>query len=366
MNVVRVRNVHRALPLALELLRVSGVRRESRNGPVWVSPQPVTTLYEEPMERVMFWPQRDANPFLHFFEQLWILGGRDDVASVSYFAKRMSSFSDDGDRLHGAYGRRARVGMPADVGTPFSDKDQLRIISDRLRDNKDERRAVLALWDSASDLGNPSKDVPCNLTCTFQVDGEDRLNLVVFNRSNDVVWGCYGANAVHFAAMLEYVALRSGYSVGTYHQISVNWHGYFNTYGPLMEKFQANYVDRAGEEPTGGLVAAINEPSPYETGLAEYYPLAQEGTDMDEWDRSLAHLLRYNGRAPTSGHYCDPFFEEVAIPMLRAHDAFRERKDESRYSLAIDALDKCRAIDWRVAAQEWIIRRWNKAGEVEV
>ncbi len=80
MNVISVRNVHEALPEALRFLRQTGVPRDSRNGAVLQAPCPVTTVYRRPDERVLFWPERDANPFFHFMESLWMLAGRNDVA----------------------------------------------------------------------------------------------------------------------------------------------------------------------------------------------------------------------------------------------------------------------------------------------
>src|SRR3974390_2807104 len=106
MRVIKVRNVHLALPKGLALLQEYGVVRDSRNGPVTVMEEPVTTTYIRPCERVLFWKERDANPFFHFFESLWMLAGRDDLAFLTKFVKRFEDFSDDGLTLHGAYGYR--------------------------------------------------------------------------------------------------------------------------------------------------------------------------------------------------------------------------------------------------------------------
>jgi thymidylate synthase len=52
------------------------------------------------------------------------------------------------------------------------------------------------------------------------------LDLTVLCRSNDVVWGAYGANAVHFSVLQEYLAGRIGVDVGVMYQFSNNYHGY--------------------------------------------------------------------------------------------------------------------------------------------
>lgn len=366
MNVLRVRNVHRALPLAVEMLRVSGVRRSSRNGDVFQSEHPVSTVYAEPLERVMFWPERDANPFFHFFESLWMLGGCNDVTSVQRFAGQMGAYSDDGETFHAAYGYRWRVGMPSGNAVNHAalnaHMDQLPRIAASLRDNPLDRRQVLQMWNSLSDLNSQSKDLPCNTTATFQTSPSGQLCLVVFNRSNDIIWGCYGANAVQFSTLLEYVARRAELPVGTYTQVSVNWHGYDATFTPLLHKFQTTAMQDVPEEARDGdITSLIEEDCPYATGQARAYPLMSPDTDPDAWDQCLRHLLASKGRAPVAGRWQDDFFVDVAIPILQAHDVYKDTADETRYEQALKRLEKCRASDWRLACSEWITRRWSKA-----
>ena len=62
-------------------LQFSG--RDSRNGRVIVLDEPVLMTYSHPCERVLFNQARDCNPFFHVYEALWMLAGRNDVASVS-------------------------------------------------------------------------------------------------------------------------------------------------------------------------------------------------------------------------------------------------------------------------------------------
>ena len=103
---VYARNVSEALYIGLMLLQDKGEWVESRSGHVIEYPSPVMTVYKRPEERVLFYPSRDANPFFHLFEALWMLAGRDDLKFVSRFNKRMKDFSDDGVTLNGAYGYR--------------------------------------------------------------------------------------------------------------------------------------------------------------------------------------------------------------------------------------------------------------------
>ena len=80
--------------------------QQSRNGPVRVANEPVTITYRQPRHRVLFHPVRDANPFFHLFESIWMLAGRDDVKWLAKFNARMADYSDDGVTLTSAYGLR--------------------------------------------------------------------------------------------------------------------------------------------------------------------------------------------------------------------------------------------------------------------
>lgn len=60
---IRGRNVNDIFPLGLFHLKNSGVERSSRNGPTLEIMSPVAVQYDRPDERVLFSPERDANPF---------------------------------------------------------------------------------------------------------------------------------------------------------------------------------------------------------------------------------------------------------------------------------------------------------------
>ena len=73
--ILRVRNVNDALPQALMMLQSQGKPAVSRGMHTLRVPGPVSTIYDNPTERVLFDATRDANPFFHLIESLWILGG---------------------------------------------------------------------------------------------------------------------------------------------------------------------------------------------------------------------------------------------------------------------------------------------------
>lgn len=338
MKVITVRNVHQALPEGLRTLKLpETVSRESRYGNVLMSPVPVTTHYTHPTERVMFWDSRDANPFFHLMEGLWMIAGRNDVAFVETYAKRMREFSDDGITFHGAYGHRWRG--------HFDGYDQIKAIIKRLKADPNDRRNVLQMWDPSSDLDRDLKDVPCNTSIYFLINHDGKLDMTIANRSNDIIWGAYGANAVHMSMLQEYMATAIGVPVGNYWQVSNNWHAYEKTLFPIWD-----LADRADD-----ILRGIDT-NPYtnDTMLIEPYPLMQ--TPVDTWNRDLNMFLEH----PDAMGIRDPFFRKVARPMEKAHEAFRTLGAPDRYTEALTCLQGVCALDWQMAACEWIERRYNK------
>lgn len=357
MYVINARNVHCALPKALEHLGIVGVRRESRNGPTLVSPEPVATVYERPMERLTFWPQRDVNVAFLLAEALWMLDGRNDLALPQQYVKTFDRYSDDGKTLHGAYGYRWRNQFGS---------DQLVTIVSLLRRNKDDRRAVLQMWNTDDDLGRAGKDVPCNLTATFQRDAGGRLDMVVFCRSNDILWGAYFANAFHFSVLQEYLARWIGCEVGRYTQVSVNWHAYIDRLADV-DGLKTYALDRLYAVP-----ASIPDPYDRQSRLGFVVtpcPMTFHQDEVEAFDESVRCLLTYASTglettlsmAPLAS--TDPFIT-AAVAVLRAHRAYTSESGASRFASAYQALASAPAhADMVKAMRWWLERREQKAME---
>jgi thymidylate synthase len=338
MKVIHARNVNEALLLGLLALKEEGVDRDSRNGPVTLFPGPVTTLYTKPQERVVFYPERDANPFFHFMESLWMLAGRRDVFWVSQFAANITNYTDDGVNFHGAYGYRWRNHFletnPGDQQYGPGVIDQLGTIANLLRNNPDDRRVVLQMWDTQADLGLEGKDFPCNLMATFRINPYGKLDMTVFNRSNDMIWGAYGANAVHFSVLQEVMAAWIGVPIGHYWQVSTNFHGYHAT----LEKHKELLRLSAGFDD-------------YTLGYVEPSPIVN--TAIDIWFQDLQMFM---DEGPVMG-FQDPFFKKTASPMWNAWFAWKDKDNPNRVEKAIGLAKTIQASDWRKACVEWLERR---------
>ena len=346
MHVIRARNAHEMLPEALYQLQRNFSLEKSRNGDVMKFTEPVTLVYQEPVERVLFWPERDANPFFHLMECLWMMAGRNDVEFPAYFAKQIAQYSDDGHTLNGAYGNRWRHHFKRqDNNGELADIDQIFTIVQALKDNPDCRRQVLAMWDARKDLGLQSKDLPCNTHAYFSIN-KGALDMMICNRSNDLVWGAIGANAVHFSFLQEWMAGAIRCPVGKYLQMSNNMHLYVDQHAELLKAMEIHAPDG---------VSSSRPISPYrEEGGVWHFPIIS--VEPEIW---MQDLQMYLDEGIVMG-LREPFFRKVINPMMMAYKAWKEGEGVDRYDAALEILGQCKAMDWQLAATEWIQRRKDK------
>lgn len=341
MKVITVRNVSQAFDHGWEYLHTKGIYEKSRNGKVLVTPEPVTTVYTNPRERVLFHPARDANPFLHLFESLWMLAGRDDVAFLNLFTKNFQQFSDDGYTLNGSYGLRWSLGRYS------QGNDQVKEVIDILSKDANSRRAVITMWERQDLFTQHSKDIPCNLSIAFRVvDPGNRsasLDMTVFNRSNDMIWGAYGANAVHMSFLQELIAGALGVQVGVYRQVSNNFHIY--TELPIYEKVSEGYTKWGSFQRNDGYTSGFVETSPMIVGGL--------GGELYQFWNDLNMLFDYfdmTRKLPPSTQvsWSTEFFKEVVGPMI----------DMRFYPESASLPDSAPFFnDWCEAGRQWVLRR---------
>ena len=349
---ITVDNVDDALTQGLMHLHSAGIKNTSRNGDVMVSPSLFATCYIKPQHRVLMNPKRDANPFLHLFEALWVLGGREDVGFLTMFSKRFTEFSDNGITFHAPYGHRLRKKFGF---------DQINLACKHLKANPDSRRVVLQIWDANLDLDAKSKDLPCNdlVMCTMN-PARTGLDITVCCRSNDAVWGAYGTNAVQFSMLQEYMAGKIGVPVGVYTQLSNNFHVYeWNEY---WQWFKQN----------GGYQDAYH----YESKLVVPTPLYERiddteitGFDID-MNRMFAIYDRHRAEMDNTTrflHFADDavatlfttkFFGCVVRPMLAALAAHKRGQPMQRDAVFMLLRgDLPQNLDWFEAARIWFHNR---------
>jgi thymidylate synthase len=130
----------------------------------------VTLILEEPLSNVLVDLTRKPSYRFMVAEWLWILAGRDDVASIGQYNKHIIPFSDDGIKFAGAYG-------PPLVS-------QWRVLDKMIKD-PDTRQAIIQIFPQEVPF---SKDVPCTLSFQFFIRN-DSLEMKVNMRSSDVWLG---------------------------------------------------------------------------------------------------------------------------------------------------------------------------------
>jgi hypothetical protein len=289
----------------------------------------VVTQYDHPWERVLWDAQRDCNPFFHLFESLWMLAGRNDVAYLMTFNQKMADFSDDGVIFNGAYGHRWR--------THFG-FDQLEECITILKREPTTRRCIMTMWDAA-DLTKKSKDLPCNLAAKFEMRN-GCLNLTIFNRSNDVILGAYGANSVHMSFLLEYVACCVGLPMGKYWQISGNYHVYEDTW---LSKVRTDL----------GVDPDLYQAEVHGERPISIHPL---GRMMDSSERLGTEIKRFC--AQSGGYGDNTFLTTICDPLLGAWGDWKD-KNRARALMRVQQIDD-QTNDWVNACRMWMERRVMK------
>ena len=323
MHVIRAQNVNEAFHEGLWVMDIMGVEEPSRNGAVKVLPTPMTTIYERPWEKVLFHKARRANPFFHLLEAMWMLAGRSDVAFVAKYNARMREFADEGI-LRGAYGYRWRNHWADQGGEPL---DQILMVIAMLRRDPTTRRAVINMWCPYEDLDSENRDIPCNTQIYFRCV-EGRLDMTLTCRSNDIVWGAYGANAVHFGFLHELVAQGIGVEQGRMYQISNNWHMY-ERHWHLMSKKEYDGC-------------------PYVLHDHPYVPLVGKGETVEDIYTDAKVLT--SGELGYEAAFSTHFFKHVVKPMAEAWAEHRKDNDE----MALRILNDTYPCDWADAGILWI------------
>jgi thymidylate synthase len=339
------------------------VSSPSRVGDVLQIQEPVIVTYEKPLERVLFNPARDVNPFLNLYETLWMLAGRNDIAPLEYYSKNYGQFVDDGDGMqNAAYGYRWRHALHKEMGDPCSKcgesvpchcdapycVDQLKVIIDHLRKIPTSRRVVLQMWNVEDDLLKieTTKDVACNLCALFSLRQASRkeieeeahngyyLDMTVYNRSNDLTLGLLGANVVHFSFLQEYMANCLGVQVGVYNQVSNNLHCYTSRWEP--DKWLAEGV--------------CDE---YRNQQWNHVPLVKDQQTFDSECRNFV-AMNFCGGVIHDNRWEEPFLRTVAQPMM---NAFHYHKHRKYWEALNHGVANIADGAWQLCAYRWIEKR---------
>jgi len=354
------RNVNHAFKSLVERVysgTISTFETSSRYGDIIQVAEPVLITYTKPMERVLFSTTRDCNPFFHLYEALWMLAGKNTVKELVHYNPRMAEFSDDGQILSGAYGYRWRRMFGV---------DQLDSVISELSKTPNSRRVVLNMWnpcdytdalgpitmpehsDSVLSMQN-GKDIPCNTHAYFQIS-RGSLNMTVCNRSNDMIWGMFGANVFHFSILQEYIASCLNIPIGVYNQFTNNLHVYKERWNP---EYLLRTLNSRTQEMSPHIQSTVLRNYDYDyvmaTPLKDLTHNLGPGEFKDYFEHDLEESMKplvfldYIDKASGLGNlkeieanYKLPFFKNVVVPVLMAFEYHKKRD----YQQAFDILDR--------------------------
>lgn len=182
-------------------------------------------------------------------ELLWYLSGEHHVREFSKTSKIWDAWKDKDGNLETAYGRfwrRFPFPDPADrlSGEAWPDYDamqkyvkeeerpggryaltfdQIAYILDCLIHNPTSRRMVLSAWHPAN--ASASRLPPCHFAVVFSVDGDDKLNCHLTQRSGDIGLGV-PFNIASYSALTYILAKASGRKPGYFSHTIVDAHIY--------------------------------------------------------------------------------------------------------------------------------------------
>lgn len=207
-----------------------------------------TFVLSNPCDRVVKHSSRRLNVPFAVANAIWTLAGSDSLAFIAPYNPRGEQFSDDGQTLHGAHGKRL-----FDSGGV----DQVRAALHRLRADPQSRRAVAVIM-QGSDSVSSSRDIPCVISLQF-IRRAGELHCMVNMRSQSAAM-VLPYDVFAFSFLQECLAVELGVRVGRYYHNSGSFHYYLDE-EPLVRRLLSEPASQGAT--SLGAPAMPPEPSPF-------------------------------------------------------------------------------------------------------
>jgi thymidylate synthase len=339
-------------------------RKYSPRGKDILELRPVVFEYTNPRNRVTFLNGRVINPFFQLAEALWIVAGRSDVSWLTDYNKSIAQFSDDGHYFNAPYGERIRYWGKNDArGYVYCPHDQLVDVYNTLTADNDTRQAYVSIWNPVFDNGSrDTRDRACNVGIDFKLrDGA--LDITVFNRSNDLHWGTFGANLCQFATIQEVMASWLGVEVGTYCQITNSLHVYTDSYGAketqkIISAYKLDGVDLSALDTTPAVAMFKGDKEPRMTSNMErmtniisYYFNIMDG--MVRSDAFYEDDNLFENMISEVGGCTDDYWRMTIFSMI-AYQAHK-RKNFKCMVIALENMQDC---SWKISCLRFLSKTY--------
>lgn len=204
-------------PLILQHILKNG-EQVSPRGQLTREIRPLSFTLTNPLNRFITLRERNANYAFALLEALQFIGGTTSGEQQARYNSNIKNWLGAKD---------GQIEAPYGVLTA----DQVPYVVDTLAADPDSRQALLSIY-HGPEHQKPMLNVPCTCTLQFFVRN-DKLELVVYMRSNDLWWGV-PYDVFQFTTMQEMIALALGKELGPYTHIAGSSH----IYEPFFEKAQ--------------------------------------------------------------------------------------------------------------------------------
>ena len=213
-------------------------------------------------------------------ELLWYFMGRNDVDFIQKYAKFWKTIQNEDATVNSAYGHLL-----------FNKKNehghtQYQWAIQSLLKDKDSRQAILH-FNLPEHQSFQNKDFVCTVYGIFQIRN-NRLNLTISMRSNDVIWGL--PTDIAFFALLQSQAvshLKKTYpalKIGTYTHIANSFHVYEHHFNIVNEMISTEFIPQSIESVNLDLIEITGEPTLNFKELFSTYSTNNDFTDpLYQW-----------------------------------------------------------------------------------
>ena len=208
-------------------------------------------------------------------ELLWYFMGRNDTAFIQEYAKFWNSIQNEDGTVNSSYGhllftKKNRFGY-----------SQYNWALTSLVNDKDSRQAVLH-FNLPEHQHKNNKDFVCTMYGIFQIR-DNKLNLTVSMRSNDVIWGL-PTDIAFFAILQSQMVSHLKYvypelQLGTYTHIANSFHIYEHHYSIVEKMLDSEFVAESIPSVNADLVNYSGEST---RDLSDVFHTYRENTEINE------------------------------------------------------------------------------------
>jgi len=189
----------------------------------WYSIYNTNIILKNPMDNIITTSWRNFKESYAEKEWMWYLSEDQSPAFIGRYAKKWNEIADKDGLVNSNYGYW------------WNKEDQLDNIIKKLQSDKDNRQAVITIYDGKIFSNYYGKDCPCTLNICLQIV-EDKLNMTVMMRSNDL-WFGFCNDQYCFSRFQDMVSKELSIEMGSYTHYAVNLHLYNNHFKKVENEY---------------------------------------------------------------------------------------------------------------------------------